>query len=116
MDYKLISRRVKEIRTDILKFSQREFAEALGMQSRSAVSMWENEESEKCPSKKMSLEISRLANISVAYVLGESDEKDPNVTAKDELEEIMSQIRSKDPEKQKEITEIIKNIMKITGD
>lgn len=116
MDYKLISRRVKEIRTDILKMSQREFAEALGIQSRSAVSMWENEESGKCPSKKMSLEIAKLANISVAYVLGESNEKDPNITAKDELEEIMLQIRSKDPEKQKELTEIIKNIMKISGD
>ncbi|MES9783911.1 helix-turn-helix transcriptional regulator, partial [Bacillus thuringiensis] len=50
MDYKLISRRVKEIRTDILQLSQREFAEALGMQSRSAVSMCENEESTQCPS------------------------------------------------------------------
>ncbi len=43
MDHKLISRRVKDIRTDILRISQREFAEALGIQSRSAVSMWENE-------------------------------------------------------------------------
>jgi transcriptional regulator with XRE-family HTH domain len=116
MDYKLISRRVKEIRTDILKMSQREFAEALGIQSRSAVSMWENEESEKCPSKKMSLEIARLSNVSVSYVFGESDEKDPNVTAKDELEDLMSQIRTKNPEKQKELLEIIRNLVKISGD
>ncbi|WP_212934907.1 helix-turn-helix domain-containing protein [Bacillus hominis] len=116
MDYKLISRRVKEIRTDILKLSQREFAEALGMQSRSAVSMWENEESEKCPSKKMSLEIARISNVSVSYVLGESDEKDPNITAKDELEDLMSQIRTKNPEKQKELLEIIRNLVKISGD
>lgn len=116
MDYKLISRRVKEIRTDILKMSQREFAETLGIQSRSAVSMWENEESEKCPSKKMSLEIAKLSNVSVSYVFGESDEKDPNVTAKDELEDLMSQIRTKNPEKQKELLEIIRNLVKISGD
>ncbi|PFZ08406.1 transcriptional regulator [Bacillus pseudomycoides] len=116
MDYKLISRRVKEIRTDILKMSQREFAEALGMQSRSAVSMWENEESEKCPSKKMSLEIARISNVSVSYVLGESDQKDPEIAAKDELEVLMSQIRTKNPEKQKELLEIIRNLVKISGD
>lgn len=116
MDYKLISKRVKEIRTDILKMSQREFAEALGIQSRSAVSMWENEESEKCPSKKMSLEIAKLSNVSVSYIFGESDEKDPNVTAKDELEDLMSQIRTKNPEKQKELLEIIRNLVKISGD
>jgi transcriptional regulator with XRE-family HTH domain len=116
MDYKLISRRVKEIRTDILKLSQREFAEALGIQSRSAVSMWENEESTKCPSKKMSLEIAKLANVSVSYVLGESDEKNPESVAKDDLEQVMIDIRSKNPDKQKELIEMIKQLVKISGD
>ncbi|PFY57636.1 helix-turn-helix domain-containing protein [Bacillus pseudomycoides] len=116
MDYKLISRRVKEIRTDILKMSQREFAEALGMQSRSAVSMWENEESEKCPSKRLTLEIAKLANVSVAYILGESDERNPDITAKDDLEQVMKDIRSKNPEKQKELIEMIKRLVKISGD
>ncbi|MBX0352163.1 XRE family transcriptional regulator [Bacillus toyonensis] len=116
MDYKLISRRVKEIRTDILQLSQREFAEALGMQSRSAVSMWENEESTKCPSKKMSLEIAKLANVSVSYVLGESDEKNPAVAAKDEWENLMMQVKTKSPEKQKELLDLITHLVKITGD
>ena len=52
MDYKLISRRIKDIRTNILQLSQREFAEVLGMQSRSAISMWENEDSKNVPQKE----------------------------------------------------------------
>lgn len=116
MDHKLISRRVKEIRTEILKLSQREFAEALGIQSRSAVSMWENEESTKCPSKKMSIEISKLAKVSVSYVLGESDEKNTITSAQDEFEELITQFREKDPGKQKEIMKLFKDLMKITGD
>uniref|UniRef100_UPI0003650508 helix-turn-helix transcriptional regulator n=1 Tax=Streptococcus sobrinus TaxID=1310 RepID=UPI0003650508 len=74
MDGKKISRRVKEIRTEILDMSQSEFAEALDMKSRAAISMWENENSEKLPSKKASLKIAKLANVSVSYVLGESEE------------------------------------------
>jgi len=115
MNNELISRRLKEIRTETLRMSQKEFSESLGV-SKPLISMWENVNNEKGPSKEMAIKVARLANISVAYVLGESNEKDPNITAKDELEEIMLQIRSKNPEKQKELTEIIKNIMKITGD
>ncbi|PFW97443.1 helix-turn-helix domain-containing protein [Bacillus pseudomycoides] len=116
MNYQLISKRVKEIRTEILKMSQTEFVNALGLKSKSAVSMWENEDMEKCPSRKTSLEIAKLANVSVSYVLGESDQKDPELAAKDELEVLMSQIRTKNPEKQKELLEIIRNLVKISGD
>lgn len=116
MNHQLISKRVKEIRTEILKMSQSEFINALGLKSKSAVSMWENEEIEKCPSRKTSLDIAKLANVSVSYVLGESDQKDPEITAKDELEVLMSQIRTKNPEKQKELLEIIRNLVKISGD
>ncbi|ANT40171.1 transcriptional regulator [Bacillus phage PfEFR-4] len=52
MNHKLISKRVKEIRTEILKMSQSEFINALGLKSKSAVSMWENEEIDKCPSNR----------------------------------------------------------------
>ena len=116
MNHQLISKRVKEIRTEILKMSQSEFINALGLKSKSAVSMWENEEIEKCPSRKTSLDIAKLANVSVSYVLGESDQKDPEMAAKDELEVLMSQIRTKNPEKQKELLEIIRNLVKISGD
>lgn len=116
MNHQLISKRVKEIRTEILKMSQSEFVNALGLKSKSAVSAWENENIEKCPSKKTSLEIAKLANVSVAYILGESDEKDPNITAKDDLEQVMIDIRSKDPDKQKELIEMIKKLVKISGD
>ncbi|MBG9721758.1 transcriptional regulator [Bacillus mycoides] len=116
MNHQLISKRVKEIRTEILKMSQTEFINALGLKSKSAVSMWENEEMEKCPSRKTSLDIAKLANVSVSYVLGESDQKDPEIAAKDELEVLMSQIRTKNPEKQKELLEIIRNLVKISGD
>lgn len=116
MNHQLISKRVKEIRTEILKMSQSEFINALGLKSKSAVSMWENEEIEKCPSRKTSLDIAKLANVSVSYVLGESDQKDPEIAAKDELEILMSQIRTKNPEKQKELLEIIRNLVKISGD
>ncbi|HFJ9472426.1 helix-turn-helix domain-containing protein [Bacillus cereus group sp. MYBKT111-2] len=116
MNHQLISKRVKEIRTEILKMSQSEFINALGLKSKSAVSMWENEEIEKCPSRKTSLDIAKLANVSVSYVLGESDQKDSEMAAKDELEVLMSQIRTKNPEKQKELLEIIRNLVKISGD
>ncbi|MBO1583005.1 helix-turn-helix domain-containing protein [Bacillus sp. XF8] len=116
MNYQLISKRVKEIRTEILKMSQSEFVNALGLKSKSAVSAWENENIEKCPSRKTSLDIAKLANVSVSYVLGESDEKDPEIAAKDELDEVMLDIRSKNPEKQKELIELIRNIIKISGD
>ncbi|MEK5205355.1 transcriptional regulator [Bacillus anthracis] len=116
MNHQLISKRVKEIRTEILKMSQSEFINALGLKSKSAVSMWENEEIEKCPSRKTSLDIAKLANVSVSYVLGESDQKDPEIAAKDELEVLMAQIRTKNPEKQKELLEIIRNLVKISGD
>ena len=46
MNHELISRRVKEIRTEILKMSQREFSEALGV-SKPLISMWENINNEK---------------------------------------------------------------------
>lgn len=49
----------------------------------------------------MSLEIAKLANVSVSYVLGESDEKNPDVAAKDEWERLMMQVKTKSPEKQK---------------
>ncbi|WP_144508088.1 helix-turn-helix domain-containing protein [Bacillus mycoides] len=116
MNHQLISKRVKEIRTEILKMSQSEFINALGLKSKSAVSMWENEKIEKCPSRKTSLDIAKLANVSVSYVLGESDQKDPEMATKDELEVLMSQIRTKNPEKQKELLEIIRNLVKISGD
>ncbi|MDA1860932.1 helix-turn-helix transcriptional regulator [Bacillus tropicus] len=116
MNHQLISKRVKEIRTEILKMSQSEFINALGLKSKSAVSMWENEEIEKCPSRKTSLDIAKLANVSVSYVLGESDEKNPELTAKDDLEQVMIDIRSKDPNKQKELIEMIKQLVKISGD
>jgi Mg2+ and Co2+ transporter CorA len=116
MNYQLISKRVKEIRTEILKMSQSEFINALGLKSKSAVSMWENEEMDKCPSRKTSLDIAKLANVSVAYVLGESDEKNPITSAQDEFEELITQFREKDPEKQKEIMKLFKDLMKITGD
>ncbi|MCQ6284875.1 helix-turn-helix domain-containing protein [Bacillus cereus] len=116
MDYKLISRRIKDIRTNVLQLSQREFAEVLGMQSRSAISMWENEDSKKCPSKRMSLKIAKLANISVSYVLGESNERNPELAAQDEWTQIMAQVKSKTPEKQKELLALIQNLVKITGD
>ncbi|TNB92592.1 helix-turn-helix transcriptional regulator [Bacillus cereus] len=116
MNHQLISKRVKEIRTEILKMSQSEFINALGLKSKSAVSMWENEEIDKCPSRKTSLDIAKLANVSVSYVLGESDEKNPELAAKDDLEQVMIDIRSKNPDKQKELIEMIKQLVKISGD
>ncbi|HDR8112297.1 TPA: helix-turn-helix transcriptional regulator [Bacillus cereus] len=116
MNYQLISKRVKEIRTDILKMSQSEFINALGLKSKSAVSMWENEEMAKCPSRKTSLDIAKLANVSVAYVLGEADEKNPITSSQDEFEGLITQFREKDPEKQKEIMKLFKDLMRITGD
>lgn len=116
MNHQLISRRIKEIRTAILKMNQAEFAHALGLKSKSAVSMWENEHIEKCPSRKTSLDIAKLANISVSYVLGESDQKDPKISAKDELDILMDQIRTKNSEKQKELLDIIRNLVKISSD
>ncbi|HDR7766287.1 helix-turn-helix transcriptional regulator [Bacillus cereus group sp. Bc002] len=115
MNHELISRRVKEIRTEILKMSQREFSEALGV-SKPLISMWENINNEKGPSKEMAIKIARLANISVAYVLGESNEKNSITSVQDEFEELITQFREKDPEKQKEIMKLFKDLMKITGD
>ena len=37
--------------------------------------MWENEEIYKCPLRKTSLDIAKLANVFVSYVLSESEEK-----------------------------------------
>ncbi|EEL44425.1 Transcriptional regulator, XRE [Bacillus cereus Rock3-42] len=78
--------------------------------------MWENINNEKGPSKEMAIKIARLANISVAYVLGESDEKNSITSVQDEFEELITQFREKDPEKQKEIMKLFKDLMKITGD
>ncbi|MGQ8826939.1 helix-turn-helix domain-containing protein [Bacillus sp. NA_146.1] len=120
MDYKLISRRVKEIRTDILKLSQREFARALDMQSRSAISMWENEESEKCPSKPMVLKISNLANVSVDYILGLSNYKNLDESqsseVKTELHNMISKIEKLDADKQKLILNMIKGAVNSLDD
>lgn len=115
MNHELISRRAKEIRTEILKMSQREFSEALGV-SKPLISMWENVNNEKGPSKEMAIKVARLAKVSVAYVLGESDEKNHITSAQDEFEELITQFREKDPEKQKEIMKLFKDLMKITGD
>ena len=49
----------------------------------------------------MSLKIAKLANISVSYVLGESNEKNPELAIQNEWKQIMSQVKSKTPEKQK---------------
>nr|MCX3330614.1 XRE family transcriptional regulator [Bacillus pacificus] len=50
------------------------------------------------------------------YVLGESDENNPVTSAQDEFEELITQFREKDPEKQKEIMKLFKDLMKLTGD
>ncbi|HFK1754712.1 MULTISPECIES: transcriptional regulator [Bacillus cereus group] len=96
--------------------SQSEFINALGLKSKSAVSMWENEEIYKCPLRKTSLDIAKLANVFVSYVLSESEEKNPKLTAKDDLEQVMIDIRSKNSDKQKELIEMIKQLVKIAGD
>ncbi len=78
--------------------------------------MWENEEIYKCPSRKTSLDIAKLTNVFVSYVLSESKEKNPKLTAKDDLEQVMIDIRSKNSDKQKELIEMIKQLVKIVGD
>jgi len=78
--------------------------------------MWENEEIYKCPSRKTSLDIDKLTNVFVSYVLSESKEKNPKLTAKDDLEQVMIDIRSKNSDKQKELIEMIKQLVKIAGD
>ncbi|ANT40401.1 transcriptional regulator [Bacillus phage PfEFR-5] len=71
MNHKLISKRVKEIRTEILKMSQSEFINALGLKSKSAVSMWENEEIDN----KM-IHIDRTINYHAYTPTGQKNSKD----------------------------------------
>ena len=47
---------------------------------------------------------------------GETDEKNPDVAAKDEWEKLMMQVKTKSPEKQKELLDLITNLVKISGD
>ncbi|PFZ33852.1 transcriptional regulator [Bacillus wiedmannii] len=103
MNHKLSSQRVKHIRTKILKMSQSEFQTALNLKTKSTISMWENENLEKYPSRKLAIEISKLANVSVGYVLGEEEES--------EFDEIIEMLNTLNNDKRKKTIKLIKQLI-----
>lgn len=102
MDNKLhlIASRIKEVRND-LKMSQQKFADSLGV-SKPFISMCENGKKE--PSKETAAKIAKLGNVSVSYILADSDQKELDL----ELSQLMEQIKDMDEGKRKMLMGMIK--------
>ncbi|MGX5433396.1 helix-turn-helix domain-containing protein [Bacillus toyonensis] len=109
MGENVIGIRIKEIRVELLKMSQREFAEALDAK-KTMISLYEN--GRRNPSRETVEKMSRLSGVSADYIMGISEYKSLNSNdskdLKDELKEIMLQINELDPKKREEIIAMIK--------
>ncbi|MGD2273176.1 helix-turn-helix domain-containing protein [Bacillus wiedmannii] len=110
MNENVIGVRIKEIRVEILKLSQREFAEAIDAK-KTMISLYEN--GRRNPSRETVEKISRLSGISADYIMGISAHKslnsDDSIHLEKDLKEIMQQINELDPKKRKEIIAMIKD-------
>lgn len=96
----LTAGRMKEIREE-LNMSQQQFADSIGV-TKGFISLCEHGKKE--PSKETAAKIAKLANVSVSYVLGNSDEKKLDL----ELSQLMEQIKDLDEGKRKMLLGMIK--------
>ncbi|PEJ95247.1 helix-turn-helix domain-containing protein [Bacillus wiedmannii] len=110
MSENIIGTRIKEIRVELLKMSQLEFAEAINAK-KTMISLYEN--GHRNPSRETVEKMSRLSGVSADYIMGLSEHKSLNSiqskSLKDDLKEIMLQINDLDPKKRAEIINMIKN-------
>ncbi|ABS22858.1 helix-turn-helix transcriptional regulator [Bacillus cytotoxicus] len=110
MSDNIIGIRIKEIRVELLKMSQREFAEALNAK-KTMISLYEN--GKRNPSRETVEKMSRLSGVSADYIMGLSEHKSLNSkdsrALKDDLKELMQQIDELNPRKREEIINMIKN-------
>lgn len=108
MEDNVIGIRIKEIRVDMLKMSQREFAEALDAK-KTMISLYEN--GKRNPSRETVEKISKLSKVSADYIMGLSEHKTLNSIkskeATSDSEKLMQQLLELDPEKFKRIMDII---------
>ncbi|MDA1577248.1 helix-turn-helix transcriptional regulator [Bacillus cereus group sp. BY17LC] len=110
MSENIIGIRIKEIRVELLKMSQLEFAEAINAK-KSMISLYEN--GHRNPSRETVEKMSRISGVSADYIMGLSEYKNLSSTdsksIKDDLKEIMQQINDLNPKKREEIINMIKN-------
>lgn len=108
MNNNVIGIRIKEIRVDMLKMSQREFAEALDAK-KTMISLYEN--GKRNPSRETVEKISRLSNVSADYIMGLSEHRTLNAekskNATNDTNELLEQLQNLDQKKLKKIMEII---------
>ncbi|PED84339.1 transcriptional regulator [Bacillus pseudomycoides] len=110
MESNVIGKRIKEIRVEMLKMSQREFAEALDAK-KTMISLYEN--GRRNPSRETVEKMSRLSGVSADYIMGISEHKsldfNKSIMLTSDLEKLLLQIENLDPQKREEIINMIKN-------
>ncbi|WP_170958141.1 MULTISPECIES: helix-turn-helix domain-containing protein [Bacillus] len=110
LESNVIGKRIKEIRVEMLKMSQREFAEALDAK-KTMISLYEN--GRRNPSRETVEKMSRLSGVSADYIMGISEHKsldfNKSIMLTSDLEKLLLQIENLDPQKREEIINMIKN-------
>lgn len=77
LDKKLIGNRIKKERNNI-GLTQEELAQKLGLNNKSSISQYEN--GDAIPSDDIKFEMSKIFNVSIDYLLGKSDIRNPEIT------------------------------------